>query len=199
MVRSEASELTAKELILFSFHTANRSMYPSLYLTLYPRAEPLEQSSILAHLLSIDDRNVSESLQAQSMAGDRKGRATRIRVDGYSSKERPALQRLTAATRIARFDCQHAAAAFSTVPSPTSTRGADQATVQDRLAGAGGISSAAPDQGAHLVFGNVMCPTIKRSVRAGALNIGIVKLPHRRGGQKRVEGRRRHLAVRVVN
>jgi hypothetical protein len=55
-VRSERSELTAKELILFSFHTANRSMYPSLYLTLYPRAEPLEQSSILAHLLSIDDR-----------------------------------------------------------------------------------------------------------------------------------------------
>jgi hypothetical protein len=46
LVRSERSELTANGLIQFSFYAANRSMYPSLYLTLYPKAEPREQSSI---------------------------------------------------------------------------------------------------------------------------------------------------------
>jgi hypothetical protein len=45
MVRSERSELAVKLLISLNFYAAKRSVYPSLYLTLYPRAEPREQSS----------------------------------------------------------------------------------------------------------------------------------------------------------
>jgi hypothetical protein len=45
VVRSERSQLTAIAITSFSFSAAKRSVYPSLYLTLYPRAEPREQSS----------------------------------------------------------------------------------------------------------------------------------------------------------
>jgi hypothetical protein len=46
MVRSERSQLIAMRLISFSFLPPEHLVYPSLYLTLYPRAEPHEQSSI---------------------------------------------------------------------------------------------------------------------------------------------------------
>src|SRR5258708_7517891 len=41
---NERRKPTAMRLISFSFYATNRSMHPSLYLTLYPRAEPCDQS-----------------------------------------------------------------------------------------------------------------------------------------------------------
>jgi len=51
----------------------------------------------------------------------------------------------------------------------------------------------------ELVFRSVMCSTIKRAVRARALDVGVIVLPHRRCSQKGVEGRYWHLAIRVID